>query len=58
MSEILKFVLQALRPYFGGIKISFDRDNELVIIEQKGKKTVITYDQAIDEVEKLFNNEK
>ena len=57
MSQILKFVLKTLKPYFGGMKISFDRANELVIIEQKGTKTVLTFDQAIAEVEKLFDDE-
>ena len=58
MSQLLKFILKTLKPYFGGMKISFDRANELVIIEQKGKKSVLTFDQAIAEVEKLFDDDK
>jgi len=58
MSQLLKFILNTLKPYFGGMKITFDRANELVIIEQNGKKTVLTYEQAIAEVEKLFDDDK
>ena len=57
MSQLLKLVLKTLKPYFGGMKITFDRDKQLVHIEQKGKETTLTYDQAISEVEKLFDDE-
>jgi hypothetical protein len=50
-------MLNTLKPYLGGMKITFDRANELVVIEQKGMKTVLTYEQAICEVEKLFDDE-
>jgi len=55
---LLSFVLKTLKPYFGGLSIEFDRDNQLVKIKQKGQTTELTFDQAITEIEKLFDDDK
>ena len=55
---LLKFVLTTLRPLLGNVSVRFDRENQTVTIVQKGGETTLTYDQAIDEIEKLFHGEE
>ena len=55
---LLKFVLTTFRPMLGNISVKFDRENQTVTIVQKGGETTLTYDQAIDEIEKLFHGEE
>lgn len=52
---LLDFVLKTLKPFLAGVSIKFDRQKRLVIITQKGSTRTLTFDEAIDEIEKLFD---
>ena len=56
MSLLLKFVSQTIKPMLGDLKITFDREARMVKIVQKGQEIELTFDQAITEIEKLFND--
>lgn len=56
MSDLLNFVLKTLKPYFGNIKIEVDRENKKVTIRQKEQVRILTYDEVIDEIERMFTN--
>jgi hypothetical protein len=44
-----------MKPFLRGITVHVDREKKLVIIEQKGDRTELTFDQVADRIEELFN---
>jgi len=55
MSHLLQFILTSLKPFLRGIKVTVDRERKVVIIEQQGERTEMTFDQVADQIEELFN---
>lgn len=57
MSHLLDFILVSLKPFLKGIKVTVDREKKVVIIEQKGDRTELSFDQVADRIEELFDGE-
>jgi len=55
MSHLLQFILSSLKPFLRDIKVTVDRERKVVIIEQQGERTEMTFDQVADQIEELFN---
>ena len=55
MSQLLQFIVASLKPFLRGIKVTVDRERKVVIIEQQGERTEMTFDQVADQIEELFN---
>ena len=56
MNNILSVMLKTFKPFFGDFKVIVDRDRKIVTIRRQEKDIELTYDQVIDEVEKVFSN--
>ena len=54
MSDLLGFVLKTLKPFFGDTRIIVDREKKIVKITRKGQFMELTYDEVIDEIERIF----
>ena len=54
MSDLLGFVLKTLKPFFGETRITVDREKKIVKIMRKGQTKELTYDEVIDEIERIF----
>lgn len=48
--------LEVIRSFFGDLNVKVDRRARLVTIRARGKKYFYTYDQIVDELEKMFND--
>jgi len=55
MSHLLEFIVSSLKPFLRGISVHVDREKKIVIIEQNGDRTELTFDQVADQIEELFN---
>jgi len=55
MSHLLQFILTSLKPFLRNVKVTVDRERKVVIIEQQGERTEMTFDQVADQIEELFN---
>jgi hypothetical protein len=55
MSPLLDFIIATLKPFLKGITVHVDREKKIVIIEEKGDRTELTFDEVADRIEELFN---
>jgi len=55
MSHLLQFILTSLKPFLRNVKVTVDRERKVVIIEQQGERTEMTFDEVADQIEELFN---
>jgi len=54
MSDLFGFVLKTLKPFFGETRITVDREKKIVKITSLGRAKELTYDEVIDEIERIF----
>lgn len=58
MSDILGFMFKCMKPFLGEFKIEVDRQAKKVTIRKADEVRTLTYDEVIDEIERIFGDEQ
>lgn len=55
-TSIIILMIGVIKSFVGDLSVKVDRQARLVTIQAKGQEYKYTYDQLVDELEKMFND--